>query len=143
MSTDPTKDEDEDDDDDDFLDEQLHDEVDEQPAASLVVDRLSDVGDWELYRCVDEETACVAASFGLRRRAADNERLAAIWLGERLADEPELIQSAEPRGPWNNAARTRLLNKLVDHCRASEANWPQTHDIEFSFLNEVETTEED
>ncbi len=128
-----------------YLDDLLHAEAEEPPAGSLVVDRLSDVGDWEIYRCVDEETASVAASFGLRRGPTGVERMAAVWLGTRTADEPEIVRFKTDLGlPWNNEARAHLLGRLVDDCRARDPEgWPEARVIELAFRDEVEIVEED
>ncbi len=100
---------------------------DAAPMHIVAVERLTSVGDWEMYRLVDRDAGKTIASLGLETPVDAARRVAyALWFPEDV-DEPgrrgvvELVGPVSAGAGWDDAAREAALRKtLVKERRALE-----------------------
>jgi len=80
-----------------------------EELGKLIVERMSNLGEWELYRFADEETDEVVCKIALRGDAGEIEY--GVWRKEDV--EPSATGSLDGEEPWGDAERERVLQEIA------------------------------
>ncbi|UQA57876.1 hypothetical protein [Polyangium aurulentum] len=140
MTFDPEDENDEDEDEDE--DDEDEDEDEDEEPRRILVDRLSTVDGWEMYRFVSESSGLVVLSIGLRPTGRTAAAEYAVW---RAKDENEPVATGlvgehiVNAMPWDDSARAARLDELVRWLDEQEEGGALSFDPEsvtYSFLSE-------
>jgi hypothetical protein len=88
--------------------------ADGERAATM--ERLSSLGEWEMYRLVDEEASRPVCSVALRAPAGTRAVEYAVWRAEVDREEPGstgTVQRQPREGEWDDDAREDVLRQLL------------------------------
>lgn len=88
---------------------------DEEKAGATLVERLSSVDGWEMYRLSGEDTALVVVSVAIRPvESADRAMEYAIWRPSDLEEPGATGSAARAAGEWDDAGRAVAIRQVLD-----------------------------
>lgn len=89
---------------------------DEVPTGATVIERMTSIEAWEMFRIVDRDAGARIATLGLRTPNAEAEQVAyALWFPEDIDDPGRTGQVARGVGAtaWDDGAREAALRKVL------------------------------